>query len=85
MSKKIKNKAKVAKVGWRWLKWKQPTKPWAAQTLRDSTVEQQLFRVCTEIKLGNGQHTSFWHDRSLHGSARRELAPALLRFAWKKT
>jgi hypothetical protein len=47
-------------------------------------METELFRVCTTITLGNGRSTKFWHDRWLQGKAPKEIAPPLLRFAWRK-
>jgi hypothetical protein len=47
-------------------------------------MKQQLFRVCTSIKLGNGHNMRFRHDRWFHSSTPAELAPSLLRFAWRK-
>jgi hypothetical protein len=49
-----------------------------------SATEADLFRACTKISVGDGTKTKFWHDRWLDGSAPRDAAPALIKFAWRK-
>jgi hypothetical protein len=73
---------RALRLRWQWLRWKQSSKPWVVQPAFESPMEQQLFRMCTSIKLGNVHNTRFWHDRWLHGSTPAELASSLLRFAW---
>jgi hypothetical protein len=69
---------------WPWLKWKTPSKPWSQMELTLSPTEMALFRACTSITIGDGTQISFWHDRWLEGKAPKDIAPALLRFAWRK-
>jgi hypothetical protein len=49
-----------------------------------SKTEEELFRACTTITVGNGEGTRFWHDCWLHGQSPKEIALALYRLAWLK-
>jgi hypothetical protein len=52
---------------WQWLHWKQPSKLWSSLQPHHLHAEEQLFRACTRISLGNGLSTKFWHDSWLQG------------------
>jgi hypothetical protein len=47
-------------------------------------TEQELFRACTMIAIGNGARTNFWNDNGLHGRAPEDIAPDCFRLAWRK-
>ena len=46
--------------------------------------EQELFKLCTAITIGNGAKTQFWKDRWLQGEAPMYIAPDCFRLAWRK-
>ena len=52
--------------------------------LKLSLEEQELFRLCTKITVGNGAKTQFWKDRWLQGEAPMHIAPECFRLAWRK-
>uniref|UniRef100_A0A0A9E6B3 Reverse transcriptase zinc-binding domain-containing protein n=1 Tax=Arundo donax TaxID=35708 RepID=A0A0A9E6B3_ARUDO len=52
--------------------------------LDTTTTELSLFQTATQIQLGNGHMTKFWHDRWLHGQAPKVLAPLLYKKVWRK-
>jgi hypothetical protein len=48
-------------------------------------TQQTVVRPTAEtVVLGNGLSTKFLHDPWLHGQTPKEIASALLRFAWHK-
>jgi hypothetical protein len=52
--------------------------------LQQSDTETKLFRVCTAVAVGNGEKAKFWHSRWLNGQSPTEIAPELIKFAWRK-
>jgi hypothetical protein len=52
--------------------------------LATNSTEAELFRACTTISHGNGTHTSFLHDKWLQGQTPKDLAPTLIKLAWRK-
>jgi hypothetical protein len=46
--------------------------------------EEELFKACTVISIGNGVRTNFWKDRWLKGQAPKDIAPECFRWAWRK-
>jgi hypothetical protein len=75
---------RALRLRWLWLKWKDPTKPWTTMNIQLTTAEQALFKLCTEITIGNGNKTKFWKDRWLNGRAPQDIAPECFRLAWRK-
>ena len=57
---------------WNFL-WTEPTKPWTSMPPKLSVEEQELFRLCTTITVGNGAKNQFWKDRWLQGRPRWTL------------
>jgi hypothetical protein len=49
-----------------------------------TVAEQALFKLCTEITVGDGNKTKFWKDRWLNGRAPQDIAPECFRLAWRK-
>jgi hypothetical protein len=47
-------------------------------------TENALFRAYTTVTLGNGHILRFWMDIWLRGRSPKELAPTLIRLAWRK-
>jgi hypothetical protein len=72
---------RALRLRWQWQRWIDDQKSWANMTLAHSTTEQELFRVCTSVTVGDGAKASFWHDHWLYGQAPKEIAPDLLHLA----
>jgi hypothetical protein len=47
-------------------------------------IDRQLFRVSTEVKVGNDHLAKFWDSSWCNGHAPRDLAPHLYQLAWRK-
>jgi hypothetical protein len=52
--------------------------------LYNTQPEQQLFRTCTTVAIGNGSTAKFRHGPWLHGQAPKEIALAVFRLVWGK-
>jgi mannosylglycoprotein endo-beta-mannosidase len=68
---------RALRLRWPWLKWVEPTKPWAAMEIKLTEPEQDLFQLCTAISVGNGERTRFWKDRWLNGCAPWDICPGV--------
>jgi len=75
---------RALRLRWPWYQWTEPTKPWTGMPLKLSLEEQELFRLCTKITVGNGAKTQLWKDRWLQGEAPMHIAPECFRLAWRK-
>jgi hypothetical protein len=75
---------RALRMRWPWGRWTAANKPWCRMPINLSSIETGLFRACTIITVGNGSSTNFWHDLWLRGRSPAELAPNLLKFAWRK-
>jgi len=69
---------------WLWLHWTNSVKPWSGMHTACTKLDEDLFRACTFITVGDGKKTSFWKDRWLHGQAPKDIAPLCFRVAWRK-
>ena len=72
------------RLRWQWHQRQTATKPWAGMQIPSTKIEQDLFRACTTVTIGNGTTTSFWHDKWLQAQAPKDLAPDLYKLAWHK-
>lgn len=62
-----------------WHKWVSPNKPCARLPVQTSQIEEELFRRCTSIQLGNEQKAKFGNENWLKSStARKALAAGTL-------
>lgn len=75
---------RALRLRWRWFRWADQSKPWHAMALQLNKTEEDLFRACLVILIGDGQTTSFWKDRWLNGYAPQELASKCFKLAWRK-
>ncbi|KAE8812620.1 hypothetical protein D1007_10319 [Hordeum vulgare] len=75
---------RALRLRWLWLEWKHPDRPWVKSPLPCSNEEKELFAMATEITVGDGRATNFWHDRWLEGLCRKWIAPSLFRIAARK-
>jgi hypothetical protein len=75
---------RALRIRWPWFKRTEPTKPWTSMQLKLTVEEQELFRLCTAVTVGDGAKTQFWKDRWLHGRAPMDIAPDCFRLAWRK-
>lgn len=75
---------RALRLRWLWYKWTAPHKPWTGMHIKVTEAEQQLFRTCTNIQIGDGNQALFWHDNWLNGRSPRDIAPDCYRLAWRK-
>jgi hypothetical protein len=52
--------------------------------IKMNNIEEELFRRCTNITLGNGKKAKFWKDNWLNGRAPKGIATDCFRLAWHK-
>ena len=49
-------------LGWPWLRWTAPDRPWHGSELPCDAIDMDLFRVATKIEVGYGMKISFGFD-----------------------
>jgi len=75
---------RALRLRWEWLHWAEPSRPWTGMSISMAAEEEELFKACTVISIGNGVRTNFWKDRWLKGQAPKDIAPECFRWAWRK-
>ena len=50
---------RALRLRWMWYRWAAPDKPWTELTIKMSKSEEELFKTCTIITLGNGKGQDF--------------------------
>jgi len=50
---------RALRLRWMWYRWAAPDKPWTGLTIKMSKSEEELFKTCTIITLGNGKGQDF--------------------------
>ena len=75
---------RALRLRWMWYRWAAPDKPWTELTIKMSKSEEELFKTCTIITLGNGKRSRFWKDNWLNGKAPIDIAPACFRLPRRK-
>jgi hypothetical protein len=61
-----------------------PTMKWSGSELPCSDADRALFRACTKIELGDGEKTSFWHDKWCDRGPLQAWAPELYKIATRE-
>jgi hypothetical protein len=75
---------RTLRLRWLWLQWTDPTRSWSGSKLPCSDADRALFRACTKIELGDGEKTSFWHDKWCNRGPLQAWAPDLYKIATRK-
>jgi hypothetical protein len=75
---------RALRLRWLWLEWTEPDRPWVGTEVPCNEVDKHLFRVSTEVVVGDGRRAKFWDSPWLSGQAPRDLAPNLYKLAWRK-
>lgn len=52
--------------------------------IKMTTIEQELFKTCTSVTVGDGTKTSFWKHIWLDGQAPKDIASLCYILAWRK-
>jgi hypothetical protein len=55
------------RLRWPWLQWKDPNRIWAGSGNPCTKEDMEFFYAATEITIGNGNKTPFWHAPWLGG------------------
>jgi hypothetical protein len=69
---------------WLWQDWVEESKPWAGVELPCNKLDRLLFKASTEVTIGDGEKSRFWHNSWLDGAGPRHLAPHLFDLAKRK-
>lgn len=62
---------------WHWLRWTDDTRPWTDLTMPHDPAVECIFRASTEIIIGDGRKTSFWHAHWAQGCRPADRWPEL--------
>lgn len=77
---------RALQLRWLWFNWTDSDKPWSGIRIPTACtqLDEDLFRACTFVTVGDGKKTCFWKDRWLLGQAPKDIAPLCFRLAWRK-
>jgi len=67
-----------------WQEWTLDDKPWAGSEVPCNASDRFLFNASTNVSVGNGKKTKFWHHSWLDGEAPKFLAPHLFELVKSK-
>jgi hypothetical protein len=77
--------AVVHEMGWLWLAWQQPRRPWMNFPPPCDQRDQELFASATSVQIGNGQSASFWTSTWLGAEPLCRAFPNLFRHSKRKS
>jgi hypothetical protein len=68
-----------------WQEWTVDDKPWAGSEVPcNASSDRFLFDASTNVSVGNGKKTKFWHHSWLDGEAPKSLARHLFELVKRK-
>ena len=75
--------SRALRVRWLWQQFTQPDKPWQGLPIPTDDTVKALFVASTEITVGDGQTSLFWHTHWLQGMILKEAFPLLFKHSRK--
>ncbi|WVZ64871.1 hypothetical protein U9M48_014329 [Paspalum notatum var. saurae] len=76
--------ARALRLRWLWQHWDAPNAPWAGMEIPCNDTDRLLFAAATEIIIGDGARTSFWHCAWAKGQRPKDIAPDIFAASSKR-